>query len=84
MHYVIHFVIMCTLHHMKEQGLLIIGVCMSQYLSLVGDDDIKYCQFGECINSCNENQSQSCKGHILQDFIHECQDMCQFTLECGN
>jgi len=61
---------------MKEQKLLIIGVCMSQCLGLVGANDIKYCQFGECINSCNEIQPQFCKGHILLDFIHECQDLC--------
>jgi hypothetical protein len=29
MHYVIHFVILCTLNHVKEQGLLIIGVCIA-------------------------------------------------------
>jgi hypothetical protein len=72
MHYVIHFAIMCTMDHVKEQKLLIIGVCMFQCLGLVGANDIKYYQFGECINSCNEIQPQFCKGHILLDFIHEC------------
>jgi hypothetical protein len=56
MHYVIHFVTMCTLDHVKEKGLFIIGLCISQCLGLVGADDIKYCRFGDCINSCNENQ----------------------------
>jgi hypothetical protein len=55
MHYVIHFVIICTLDHVKEQRLLIISVCMSKCLGLVGANDIEYCRFGECINSCNEN-----------------------------
>jgi hypothetical protein len=55
MHYVIHFVIMCALDHVKVQGLFIINVCIFQCLGLVGVNDIKYYQFGECINSCNEN-----------------------------
>jgi hypothetical protein len=53
-------------------------------MGLAKPEDIKFFELGKCVYSTIKDANQHLEGHILQNFIFKCQDMCDCTIDYGN